>query len=312
MLGLKYCSEHQMDVVGTGFTVLDRVYSDGDLAHEALGGSCGNVLISLAMLNRNVAPVLALGDDNAGRRLVDEFSHAGATVRYITRHSEIRSPILAQSLDTKSGQHNFSFVCPDTFERLPRYQPICETELVSALPVLSLCSVFYTDRLSVSILEAMRTAEAAGSIIYFEPSDCDESELFEEALQLATILKYSQDRLDKRLAERLTDCIRIVTYGASGLEVHDGSETIWCDAIDAPNVLDTCGSGDMVSVGVIDWMLTNRFDLTRMNTADLLEGVVAGQRLAAENCGYTGARGVFEGRGASYVRGLLSDRSAAD
>ena len=34
-----------VDVAGTGFTVLDRIYADGDLAGEALGGSCGNVLV---------------------------------------------------------------------------------------------------------------------------------------------------------------------------------------------------------------------------------------------------------------------------
>ena len=57
---------HPVDVAGTGFTVLDRVYADGDLADETLGGSCGNILVSLAMLHRRVAPVLALGDDDAG------------------------------------------------------------------------------------------------------------------------------------------------------------------------------------------------------------------------------------------------------
>src|SRR3546814_7921692 len=103
----------------------------------------------------------------------------------------------------------------------------------------------------------MRTAEAAGAVIFFEPSDFEDGFPFEEALRLATVLKYSEDRLGDRLAGRLIDCVSIVTYGAAGLEVRDGGETIWCEAIDAPTVLDTCGSGDMVSVGVIDWMLAN-------------------------------------------------------
>lgn len=301
---------HGVDVAGTGFTVLDRVYADGDLADEALGGSCGNVLVSLAMLSRHVAPVLVLGDDATGERLVDEFMQAGATIRYITRRTDLRSPVLAQELDTTSGLHDFSFVCPETREDLPRYQPISETELAVALPMLRHCSVFYADRLSDSILEAMRAAGAAGAAIFFEPSDFEESELFDEALQLATILKYSEDRLGERLADRLTDCVRIVTYGAAGLEVRDSDETFWCEAIDAPSVLDTCGSGDMVSVGVIDWMLTKHPETTCLKATDLLEGIVAGQRLAAENCAYAGARGLFKKRGANYVREILSVRSA--
>ncbi len=301
---------NRVDVAGTGFTALDRVYADGDLAGEALGGSCGNILLSLAMLHRHVAPVLALGDDDAGERLVREFAQAGAIVRYIARRSDLRSPVLAQELDTASGQHGFSFVCPETREDLPRFQPISESELASALPMLTHCSVFYADRLSGNILEAMKTAASAGAIIFFEPSDIEDGELFEEALQLATILKYSEDRLGERLADRLTDCVRIVTYGAAGLEVRDRDVAIWCRAIEAPKVLDTCGSGDMVSVGVIDWILTHSSDTARLRAADLLEGIVAGQRLAAENCAYAGARGLFRNRGARYVRKILSIRSS--
>src|SRR3546814_19055977 len=82
----------------------------------------------------------------------------------------------------------------------------------------------------------MRTAEAAGAVIFFEPSDFEDGFPFEEALRLATVLKYSEDRLGDRLAGRLIDCVSIVTYGAAGLEVRDGGETIWCEAIDAPTV----------------------------------------------------------------------------
>ncbi|WP_227010297.1 PfkB family carbohydrate kinase [Pelagibius marinus] len=311
MRGSSYRSSHRIDVAGTGLTVLDRVYADGDLADEALGGSCGNVLVSLAMLHRHVVPVLALGNDDAGVRLIDEFLQAGATTQYITRRADLRSPVLAQELNTALGQHHFSFVCPETREELPRYQPISETELTSALSMLTRCTVFYTDRLSDSILQAMRTASAADAVIFFEPSDIKEDGLFEEALRLATILKYSEDRLGERLGDHLTDCVSIVTYGAAGLEVRGGGETIWCEAIDAPQVLDTCGSGDMVSVGVIDWMLGNSFCTSRLKATDLLEGIVAGQRLAAENCAYTGARGLFKKRGAEYVRGILSNHSSS-
>ena len=305
----RYLHGRRVDVAGTGFAVLDRVYANGDLADEALGGSCGNVLVSLAMLRRLVAPVLALGDDETGKRLVDEFFQAGATINYIRCRADVRSPVLAQELDITSGRHDFSFVCPETNEDLPRYQPIDEAELEVAQPMLTQCGVFYADRLSDSILEAMRTASAAGAVIFFEPSSVDESQLFDEALRLATILKYSEDRLGERLERHLTDSVRIVTYGAAGLEGRDRGEAIWCEAIDAPMVLDTCGSGDMVSVGIIDWMLNRRFDAACLRAADLLDGIVAGQRLAAENCAYMGARGLFKKRGANYVREILSRRS---
>src|SRR3546814_18023830 len=76
-----YHHDERVDVAGTGFTVLDRVYADGGFAGEALGGSCGNVLVSLAMLHRHVAPLLALGLDNTRERLATDRSPAGANNR---------------------------------------------------------------------------------------------------------------------------------------------------------------------------------------------------------------------------------------
>ena len=216
------------DVVGTGFTVLDRLYADGDFTAEALGGSCGNVLVSLAMLHRQVAPVLALGLDDIGEQLVAEFEVAGADTRYIHRHPGRRSPVLCQELDTQSGQHSFSFTCRDTFEEYARYQPIGHAELQSATTVLDNCTLFYTDRLSPTILNAMAQAYHCGAIIYFEPSDIDHA-LFDEALSITTVLKYSSDRLGPELDDKVSAsaAIAIVTHGADGLELRHGKERIW-------------------------------------------------------------------------------------
>jgi len=297
--------DSRVDVAGTGFTVLDRLYANGSLADESLGGSCGNVLVSLAMLDRHVAPILALGNDDEGERLVCEFVRAGAEVRYIHLRADLRSPVLAQELDTVSGRHDFSFVCPETSVDLPRYQPIGEAELAIAIPMLSQCSVFYVDRLSESIVEAMRAAWNAGATVFFEPSDIERQDLFEKAIGMASILKYSIDRLGDTIADLRHHCVRIVTHGAAGLEIADGEGSIWCEAVDAPVVLDTCGSGDMVSVGVIDWMISNQLRRERLSAADLIAGVIAGQRLAAENCAFAGARGLFRSLGADYVQQML-------
>ena len=299
--------QYRFDVAGTGLTVLDRIYADGDLADEALGGSCGNVLLSLAMLHRNVVPVITIGDDDEGQRLVAEFVEAGAVIDHIHRRAGTRSPIIAQELDTSSGVHGFSFVCPDTDEALPQYEPIGKSEVASALHVLSQCSVFYADRLSAGILDAMKAAKLSGAIVFFEPSDVDHDEMFDQALGLASILKYSVDRLGDRLAALENDCIRVVTHGAEGLEVRQDESVVWCSAVSAPAVLDTCGSGDMVSVGMIDWMLSSGVSAGNLNVTHLLEGVFAGQRLAAENCAFAGARGLFKQCGPAYAREVLQE-----
>ena len=296
----------RIDVAGTGFTVLDRIFEDGALGDEALGGTCGNVLVSLAMLQRCVAPVLALGDDQVGERLVSEFAEAGAITDYINRRSNLRSPMLNQLLDTLLGEHEFSSICHETNAQHPGYQTINRVELESAAPVIRQSRFFYADRLSESILGAMQTARDAGAIVYFEPSAIEDGALFSKAIEFTSILKYSADRLGKRLSQSSFDCIQIVTHGAEGLEVRDRSWTRWFASKPASIVKDTCGSGDMVSVGLIDWLLTHHKSTCELVGEDLVDGLDAGQRLAAENCAYSGARGLFKEHGAEFARQVLA------
>ncbi|MFD9900116.1 PfkB family carbohydrate kinase [Mesorhizobium sp. NPDC059025] len=299
---------YAVDVVGTGFTVLDRVYADSlVVSSEELGGSCGNVLISLAMLQRNVAPVLSLGEDEIGVRLVVAFRRAGAETRYIRQTKHMQSPILAQHLHS-SGIHTFEFRCPETAVDLPRYQPIEQQDVSRALPAIKNCNVFYTDRLSSAIVDAMEAAADAGSIVYFEPSAIGDERLFSRAVASASILKFSSDRLASLAGKiALHDALfLIITHGESGLEVRRGRDKAWCRSYPAPAVRDTCGSGDMVSVGLIDWILNRGEKATgRLSIDDFVAGVEAGQRLAAENCAYIGARGIFRERGAEYARSVL-------
>lgn len=298
------------DVVGTGFTVLDRIYADGDFASEELGGSCGNVLVSLAMLHRQVAPLIALGMDDIGHRLVKEFELVGADTRFVHRRSGIRSPVIAQELNTTSGQHHFSFTCKVTSAEFPRYQPINEEEVASADPALATCSIFYADRLSTSILGAMEKAHLAGALVYFEPSDVQEDH-FEQALEVASIVKYSSERLGPEIDYKVAQSpgLAVITHGADGLELRQGSYLAGCKAVPALRVADTSGSGDMVSVGLIDWLLNSHYSPQTLQIENLIPGIIAGQSLAAANCAFTGARGLFREKGAAYARYVLRQGS---
>ncbi len=180
----------------------------------------------------------------------------------------------------------------------------------SARSVLDACYVFYADRLSEAILSAMETALDARAIVYFEPSSVDDQTLFERALKLTTILKFSSDRLSDSVIKSFLrrDAFSIMTHGADGLEVRRGAESVWCRAVSASVVRDTCGSGDMVSIGVIDWILTRQVrGFNNGSLGHLLVGVTAGQRLAAANCAFEGARGVFQRRGPQFARMVLDD-----
>src|SRR5271168_650848 len=73
-------------VAGTGLTAVDRIYAAGRAGPlEALGGSCGNVLVSLAMLGHSVTPLVTLGVDPQGDYLHAEFKRAGCNVDLVFR-----------------------------------------------------------------------------------------------------------------------------------------------------------------------------------------------------------------------------------
>lgn len=298
--------QFSIDVTGTGFTVLDRLYEDDFHSGEALGGSCGNVLLTLALLDRTVAPVLTLGKDNVGDKLVDEFKSAGADTRYIRRDWNLASPVLAQNLDTLRGQHSFSFFCPETREPFPVYQPISRDDVDEAVEALDSCSVFYTDRINDAILDAMKRSREAGALVFFEPSEIIKDELFIEAVTYTSILKFSSDRINESefIYQGSPGMISIVTHGSDGLCVKDNDGFCeWFDSVEAKFVKDTCGSGDMVSIGIIDWLLHS--DDASRSIDEIGHGVRAGQRLAAANCSFAGARGLFKYHSAEFARNIM-------
>lgn len=296
-------------VVGTGLVALDRVHvGEQEPLFEELGGSCGNVLISLAMLGRAVTPLLRLGSDPVGSRLESELRVAGADTRLVSRHQSVRSPVIVELLDLASSEHSFSFTCLQSSERFGSFQPITVQDLEPALPAVASCAIFYADRISETICDAMETAATGGAIVHFEPSGISESDLFDRALSIAHIFKYSADRLSPEIVgQPRPEAFTIVTAGRSGLEVRHAGSVHRCEARDAHVVRDTCGSGDMVTLGLLDMIIQNGIrGPASLSLTTVLAGIRTGQRLAAANCAYIGARGIFRERGARHAREILA------
>lgn len=294
-------------VAGTGLTAVDRVYSnDYSAPTEALGGSCGNVLLSLAMLGHPVFPVVNLGDDDHGRFLFNEFERGGCETRYISKAHTGSSPVIVEIVDTTSATHHFTTTCPQTFIRFPKWRSIDHDHVCRATETLKSVSIFYADRVSESIILAMEEAKRAGALIFFEPASADE-ELFARAVRYATVIKLSDDTVGSSVADDDLDPRTIVirTHGARGLTVSNGNIRRYFPSSFAPRVVDTCGSGDMVTTGLLDLVLTRWHRNGSWKTEDIFDGVEVGQRLAALNCGFTGARGLFLAAGANQVREML-------
>jgi fructokinase len=106
--------------------------------------------------------------------------------------------------------------------------------------------------------------------------------------------------------------VTIRTHGSFGLTASfEGVEKLF-PSHPAPRLVDTCGSGDMVTIGLLDYLLTRWRERPRWSAADIHAGVEAGQRLAAINCAFAGARGIFHAVGARRLRSALDQGFSSD
>ncbi len=294
-------------MAGTGFTALDRIYAPGlDRPLQALGGSCGNVLVSLAMLGHRVAPIITLGTDMDGDFLVREFHGAGSMTDLICRKSDMRSPVIVEHVDPLRVQHWFSSTCPETLEAVPHWRSIEAEQVWSARGVLEEVSVFYVDRLSWAIVLAMEAANNAGALVFFEPAGSYEGGLLARALQTVSILKVSDETRGVEVygseITSLAPMLVIRTHGARGLTVSFAGTNRFSPAHSTARLIDSCGSGDMVTIGLLDYLLRRSSNGIQYSAEEVFAGIQLGQRLAALNCAFVGARGLFHALGRERVQ----------
>jgi len=300
-------------VFGTGLIALDMILGVEPSKPPALmtGGTCGNVLAILGFLGWEPFPVARLNGDAASEKVKRDLTRWGAALDFATQDPKVETPIIVQTIRRgRNGQpkHRFSLICPDCGAWFPAFRPITSaaalevgTAIVDAALAGFSPKVFFFDRVSRGAVELAQTLSDLGALIVFEPTGVGDIALFNEALEIAHVLKYSRDRLSqvagrKRRKERLL--LEIETRGSRGLRYR--SELLptvaWqqLDAFPAPVLADTAGAGDWCIAGILDRLgRQGRAGLQRASARRLEEAIRFGQAAAAVACGYEGARGAM-------------------
>lgn len=100
-----------------------------------------------------------------------------------------------------------------------------------------------------------------------------------------------------RLRRAVSDLTLVQTLGSDGLRYRHRlgagvSDWAHLTAINAPNMVDTCGSGDWCTAGLLNKVAVRGQSGLQDSTSDSIYQVLRyGQALAAWNCGFEGARG---------------------
>ena len=282
---------------GSGFLALDIVMDERNrIPFINAGGSCGNVLSILSFLGWTSYPIIRLGKDEVGNRIVQDLKRWGVNVAFIDRDNTIRSPIVIERLRKKEyPTHIFEMKCPSCGNKLPRRTPILlryAPEIISRLPE---SDVFYFDRISSSIIEMARHHRKQGALIFFEPSSFSGSERFKDAIELAHIVKHCYN---KNITNEFDDAqIEVQTMGNKGLQYrtnlwNENRKWITMKPFSVSNLVDAAGLGDWCSAGIIHSISSRGID-NYFSKSSFELSLKLGQCFAAINCNFEGARGAM-------------------
>lgn len=298
-------SRRRPKIFGTGLIALDLVVSDDVSAsvHSATGGSCGNVLSTLAYLGWESVPVARMGNDPASQRVKADMKHWGVSLQYASCAPTSHTPIIIQEIRRgRDGAptHRFSWTCPRCGEWLPGFKAVTKDVVELVRPQLRTADVFFMDRISRAAITMAAEASKHGALIFLEPSAKGDPKLLLEALRLAHVVKYAEQRfktLPGVMSRGSSVLLEVQTLGGRGLRYRhrlrdNASEWKKLDAITAPHLADTCGAGDWCSAGLISKIATaGDAGLRAAGENGILSALRHAQAMAAWSCGFEGARG---------------------
>lgn len=292
--------------LASGLVALDVIYPAGcdSKAFISVGGSCGNVLSVLNAFNVQVIPVIEMGYDKAGKMLLSALEQRGFDLRYVKWTKGIGTPIVVQAFTVDrygDRKHVFSFRCPDTGERLPRFKPASLEHARSVAREVNDIDVYYSDRFSLSTQLLADACRKKGALVFLEPSAKVTRSQFSAIAPLAHVLKVSSELINRSnpILDAIWNPLQIVTAGERGLWYRMGLRTgvfgPWqrLTAHAVSNVADTSGSGDWSSAGVILSLISRNWHKAIVQKNDVKDALRLGQWLAAENCKWIGAQGLL-------------------
>jgi fructokinase len=266
-----------------------------------------------------------MNGDPASDRVRADLSRWGVRLDYASCGPTAHTPIIIQEI--KRGvdgkpKHRFSWSCPKCGEWLPGYKAVTTAAVELVSPALTNTSVFFLDRLSRAALSLAKEATKQGAIVVFEPSGKGDEKMLAEAIRLAHVVKYADQRIqgiDGLMSEASATLVEVQTLGEQGLKYRHRlgrtpSNWMHLSALRAPRLSDTCGSGDWLTAGLLSKVAGGGTEaLLQSGARGVRDALLYGQALAAWNCGFEGARGgmytmsreVFDSQVSALMAGRL-------
>jgi fructokinase len=155
--------------------------------------------------------------------------------------------------------------------------------------------VYYFDRANRGSIELAKIAKDRGAFVFFEPSGYGDPKHFRESVEIADIIKFSNQRLSnyRKLYPNSNALLEIETKGSQGLSFRLNSDA-WVDLEPKTihDIVDTAGAGDWCSAGIIK-IISSNGPLQNQTQGQIEDALQMGQSFGAVNCLFDGARGAM-------------------
>lgn len=289
-------------VYGTGLIALDIVIGTNpkESALHWAGGTCGNVLTILSFLGWKSYPIARLNQESSSIRVMEDMRKWKVALNYAEMEPTASVPVIAQEISTnQKGEavHKFHWRnCPKCGAFLPGYKSVTLQATKVIKRQVSHANLFFFDRTSPGALDLAKHFKSIGATIFFEPSAKGKPDQMAEAIRLADIVKYSEQRFSAIAMSselRSEPHLEIQTRGENGLRYRLKGRKNWklMPSFSPKEINDTCGSGDWTTAGIILKLCSKgRKGLIQASAKSVAEALRYGQALGAWNCFFEGAR----------------------
>ena len=289
--------------VGTGLVALDVVISSvsGVSTQFLAGGSCGNVLTILSYLGWSSYPIARLFNNAAADLLLEDLQTWNVNKNLLSITTTGSTPIIIHRIlkDSKGiPKHKFEFKNPEDGTYLPSYKPCLAKSVPELIEVQPCANVFYFDRINRGAIDLAKAYKKNGAIIFFEPSSVKDEKGFKECLEIADVIKFSEDRIQNydHLYSLGRVPLEIQTLGSQGLKFRRKGQKTWINLAGyiIDDVVDAAGAGDWCTAGIImNLFKKSEIEINQFSEDDLIFALQFGQALSALNCTFEGARGLM-------------------
>ena len=230
---------------------------------EMLGGKGANQAVGLAQLGVPVALLGVVGDDDVGRRLLDQARSDGVDTSPVIRRSETETALVVDLVD---GHGRWRYL-----EHLPRATLLTEADVRSAADGLAAATAVLVQlqQPATTAVAAAHRARDAGARVLLDGAP-DDAEQRDALLAAADIVRANAEEAVALARTPIPDAAAAVRVGRDllrrgpslvALEVAgEGNVFVWPDGkavmplADTP-VVDTTGAGDALVAGLVGALL---------------------------------------------------------